>query len=395
MTPGAAHAGIAVLVNGLAALLLCAPSAAAEPDLRQARTAGPLTVYPDNNRRNLFYYRPGDLRIATRENDAPDVHLLHVRYTGSVVNRDQGTTILRSIFTVRVVMNGPTPMELSAARTALAADLGGAIELRPLPIRRLESVIVYAPISPTAADRQPSPSTPMPPGHFEEGETAPSRDGYWTERVYTLGLGPEDAQLLSSALEHGQVALSIGYAFLADGIGPDQPLQELSGSPALVEALTKVIAPPASSATGGPDSRREQRPAHLVRAGAIAVTADLRRWPQLLRRLDVNEAAPPGYAALDVYCYDFNQGESPLYEKQIEIEAAGVGGPVTLTTSFSRSQPDIYARSLRFPVAVRLDRPYRFRVVEIAADGSSRTTAWRQQTSWTALLDVTAQGDHQ
>ena len=126
----------------------------------------------------------------------------------------------------------------------------------------------------------------------------------------------------------------------------------------------------------------------------MGVTADLSRWPAIVRRVDINESAPPGYAALDVYCYDFSQGaESSLYEKQVEIEAAGVGGrPVTLTASFTRSQPDLYARSLRFPVAVRLDRPYRFRIVQVAQDGTSTTTPWRDRPSWTDLLDVTEGG---
>ena len=38
---------------------------------------------------------------------------------------------------------------------------------------------------------------------------------------------------------------------------------------------------------------------------------------------------------------------------------------------FGRDQPDLYARSVRFGVAVRLDRPYRYRVTEIADDGTS------------------------
>ncbi len=121
------------------------------------------------------------------------------------------------------------------------------------------------------------------------------------------------------------------------------------------------------------------------------------RWPRIIRRIDINESAPPGYAALDVYCYDFSQGtDAARYETQVEIQAAGVGGkPVALSATFSRTQPDLYARSLRFPVAVRMDRPYRFRVLSIAQDGTSKTTPWRERLGWTELLDVTAQGDHQ
>ena len=371
------------LLCASAGILGRATRAEAVPDLRVGRNAGPLTVYPDDKRPNVFYYPPGELAVATRDGGAPDIHLLHARYTGSVVNRDQGTAVARSIFTVRVVMSGPAPSDLSAARQALAASGGARVELRPLPIRRVESAIVYA-----AATAGAPPLQPLPAGHFEEAESAPPREGYWTERVYTLGLGPEDAQLLSAAFERGAVALSVGYAFLADGIGPDRPLAQLSGSPALVEQLKKALEPP-SETPGG----TRQGP-YLVRAGAVGVTADLSRWPQIVRRVDINESAPPGYAALDVYCYDFSQGaESSLYEKQVEIEAAGVGGrPVKLTASFTRSQPDLYARSLRFPVAVRLDRPYRFRTVEIAQDGTSTATPWRDRQAWTDLLDVTEGG---
>lgn len=399
--PARARARSRVAFQSGLMFLLCASPALATPDLRQPRLAGPLTVYADEVRRNLFYYPPGDLAIAVGDEGEPDIHLLHARYTGSAAMGDRGTAVVRSILTLRVVMAGPTPPELAEARKALVAAAGGPIELRPLPIRRLESAIVYAPIAPAGApDTAPPvaspdvrPPQPLPPGHFEASDApAPLPDSYWTERIYTLGLPPEDAQLLSNALERGLLVLSVGYAFFADGIGPDQPLQELSGSPALVSALKKTIAP----ATGSDDRAGDAAGPHIVRTGAIGVTADLARWPQLVRRVDINESAPPGYAALDVYCYDFAQGgESPLYEKQVEIEADGVGGRrVKLAASFSRSQPDLYARSLRFPVAVRLDRPYRFRVLEIAQDGTSTTTPWREQASWTELLDVTARGDH-
>ena len=377
------------------AVLTSAHPAYAVPDLRLGRAAGPLTVYPDDTVRTVFYYPPGDLTIAARDDGSPDLHLLHARYTGSIVTRDQGTAVIRSILTVRLVMSGPLASQLAAARQALAAAAGGAVELRPLPIRRVESAIVYASsdAAPTT-DGAAAPTTPLPPGHFEATDAALPREGYWTERVYTLGLPPDDAQLLSTALSRGSVALSIGYAFLSTGIGPDQPLQQLSGTPALVDQLRKQIEPPKPTAAGGAPDGKDAPVVHVVRAGAVDVSADLRKWPQLLSRVDINESAPPGYAALDVYCYDFAQGgDSALYEKQIEIEAVGVGGRrVVLIAAFNRSQPDLYARSLRFPVAVRLDRPYRFRITRISPDGTATTTPWRDRLSWTDLLDVTSDG---
>ncbi len=380
-----------LLVTQLAALLIGVSSAVALPDLRQPRTAGPLTVYPDDVRRNLFFYPPGDIAIGSRQSGEPDVRLLHARYTGSAATGDSGRIVLRSIFSIRLVMTGPSLPQITEARRALTASVGGTVELRPLLIRRLESAIVYATAAPPAVAEPPgtqdAKEQTLPSGHFEAAEGAPPREGYWTERNYTLGLGPEDAQLLSSSLERGGLALTVGYAFLADGIGPDRPLQELSGSPAVVNELKKLL----ESRSDAGDGKSKL---HIVRAGAVGVRADTARWPGVVQRVDINESAPPGYAALDVYCYDFNQTTTPeLYEKQVEIEAEGVGRqPVRLTATFSRFQPDLYARSLRFPVAVRLDRPYRFRVVEIAEDGTSRSTPWRERGSWTELLDVTAQG---
>src|SRR5438132_10451484 len=123
------------------ALLASAAPALAAPDLRQARRAGPLVVYADDARRSLFYFPPGDLAIPTGGQGEPDVHLLHARYTGSAATGDRGTAVVRSIFTVRLVMSGPTLQQINDTRLALAAAGAGSIELRPLPIRRLESAI--------------------------------------------------------------------------------------------------------------------------------------------------------------------------------------------------------------------------------------------------------------
>jgi hypothetical protein len=165
------------------------------------------------------------------------------------------------------------------------------------------------------------------------------------------------AQLLADSMRQGRLLLSLDYAFHA--------------RPAKAEKEDADV---------------------LVRAGATTIAVDIERWPTLLRRIDVNEQLPPGYAALDVYCYDFNNGLRPdLYEKQVEIEADGVGGgKVVASTTFGRTQADLYARSVRFPVAVRLDRPYRFRVSETATDGRARPAAWATAVSWDRILDVTS-----
>ena len=367
------------LLSGV--LATSSSSVLAQPDLETGRQAGSLTVYGDDRRPGLYYYAPNGLILAELLPGQPDLHFLQMRYTGTMATGDQGNMGYRSLLQFRVVMPAIGAQELHAAERMLATKTG-SVELRPLPIRRVEAVLVYAPLT---RDAQQSTPQQLPAGHFQEAEDEKEArsDVYWTERIYTLTLDNDTSQLFWSALQQGQVVLSVGYAFMADGVANEAPQVKLTGPAELTDALRARID------AGSTDPR--QRPAFAIRAGAFAVTVDAIKWPDLFKRVDINERMPPCYAALDVYCYDFQKQEAGIYEKRVDIEADGVGGrPVSIQARFQRKQPDIYARSLRFPFAVRLDRPYRYRVVTILSDGRIQETPWQVRTSWTQLLDVTA-----
>ncbi|PYQ06976.1 MAG: hypothetical protein DMF82_04875 [Acidobacteria bacterium] len=327
-----------------------APAAAGRPNLDAPRPLGSLTLYSDDQRPGLFFYGPGELAVVRGGDGRPDLHFIQMRYTGSVVTADRGRILQRSLLSFRVAMQAPSAADLQAARRSLAPG-PAPIEFRPLPIQRLEAALVYAPVGRAE-------EASLPPGHFEEGEADASKapGTFWTSRSYMLGLDPETSELFGGALAKGQVVLSMSYSFYAVGAGsePSKP--------------------------------------RVVRAGAFAISVDAARWPDFLRRVDINERVPPGYPLLDVYCYDFRDALRPaLYEKQVEVEAEGVGGrAVVAGARFGRDQPDLYARSVRFGVGVRLDRPYRYRVTETADDGTSAIGAWQARESWTDLLDVTA-----
>jgi len=338
------------LVLAAAVPAALASPVAARPNLNAPRPLGNLMVYADDQRPGLFYYGPGELAVVHGPDGRPEIHFVQMRYMGSVVTADRGRLLQRSLLGFRVAMEGPNAADLQAARRALAG--AGPVDLRPLPIRRLEASLVYAPVG------RAEETAALPSGHFEDAESdVPARPGvFWTTRSYALGLDPATSELFGGALAKGQVVLSLSYAFYAAG-----------GAPASAEA------------------------SQIVRAGALSISVDARRWPDFLRRVDINERVPPGYPLLDVYCYDFRDSlRPPLYEKQVEVEAESVGGRMVVSRArFGRDQPDLYARSLRFGVGVRLDRPYRYRVTEISDDGTSAVTAWRARASWTELLDIT------
>lgn len=353
----------------------------ASPSWRTQRVIGSLICYQDDVRPNRWYYTPGELQVAADPEGKPDFRFLETRYMGTAAARDQGTFTARSLVTFRVKLPRAPAEELARAARELGGS--GSVELRPYPIRRIETALVYASIG--APD-----TTALPAGRFESSEegAGPTAERYWTERVYTMGLDELTAQAFRAALEKGQVYLSLGYAFVGPALSSDWGIGELTGPGAIVSELRKTLAAGGAQDSAATDSVR----LHVVRAGAIEIGLDTKRFPDLMHRVDLNDRAPPGYAALDVYCYDFNNEIRPdLAEKQIEIDAEGVTGKrVRLSASFTSDQPDLYSSGIRFPVAVRLDRPYRYRVHEIKRDGMERAGPWRESASWSRILDVTS-----
>lgn len=355
--------------------------AAAAPSWRTQRLIGSLILYQDDARPSRWYYAPAELQVAADPDGKPDFHFLDTRYMGTAVSRDQGTFTTKSLVTFRVKLPRASAADLGNAARELAAG-GGPVEIRPFPIRRIETALVYAAIG--GPD-----TTALPPGRFESSEdAAPTGESYWAERIYTMGLDDLTAQAFRAALEKGQVYLSLGYAFVGPALSSDWGMGELTGSGVLVSELKKSLAAGGAGDSAATDSVR----LHVVRAGAIEIGLDTKRYPDLMRRVDLNDRAPPGYAALDVYCYDFNNELRPdLAEKEVEIDAEGITGKrIKLSASFTSDQPDLYSSGIRFPVAVRLDRPYRYRVHEITKSGMEHAGPWRENASWAHILDVTS-----
>lgn len=383
-TPGPSPAGVPAPARARAwAVALClgatllAASAHARPDLASRRMVGPLVVFADDARADLFHVLPPEPEVATGPDGRPDLALLSLRYTGNALSRDRGLALHRTVLTLRVKLPPHARADLDRAARALASG-GREPELRPLPIRRIESAVVFAPIG-----RADSTARVLPGGDLVADGSA---DGAaWNERVFTLALDSLSAQVLQAALARDQLAMSFAWAFVADGRVANEPFGDVQGPPELVRALRERLAAAADSAGRDSTSRR------VVRAGAFRIGVDLRTWPGVVRRVDVDAQAPAGFAAIDVYCFDFRDVRRPdLFEKRVEIEAESVGGrPVRQQAVFARERPDVFAVGLRFPVAVRLDRPYRFRVVESRPDGTSTTGPWQPGRAWLALLDVT------
>jgi hypothetical protein len=384
-------------VKGLGALALTAlagfllltvqPHAIASPLLGSARDAAGLRVYADSDSPTRFYYAPDSLQIASDENSSPQVSFLQMRYMGTSSTSDKGDFRTMSILSFGVELKSADSKRLDAAKRALRNEGKTVYRLSPLPIRKIEATLNYTPLADSQTQAPSGEAKPVGNGELRESDEKKMSYGYWTERVFTIAPDDATSQALWEAFQKGWVMLSLSYSFHADGIAPENEKPKVEGN---VELPLEEAADDAEPEEQQPDPR-------VILADVVAVRVDAKQHPDRFQQIDINENVPANYAALSVYCYDFNNSLRPdLYEKTIEIEATSVTGkPIVREITFSKAAPDIYSASVRFPFAVSLKHAYRYRIREITNGGESTTKRWQDGKPWTQILDVTTPPEEQ
>ncbi len=326
---------------------------------------------------NQYYYLPTGLELMRAADGRPSFQMLQMRYTGTALVGDQGD---REFF--NVVQIGVERLPLEAAKlAALRAALGRRASLDPLPISNLEAYLVM----PLADDAGRHQRIGRPTGMEGDGQ---DKKNTWTKRHFTVRMGPNEAGLLWDGVEDGQLSFSIGYAYYADVVNDVVGSFNVSGDSASVASLEEALAESfATDSTASP---------HVVLAGTIPIDLDPDAWPDMCRRIDLNDGAPPAWAFLEVRCYDFANALRPdLAMKSVEIEATGVtGNKVSLKPiRFMAARAAAHTRQVRFPYAIDLRKPYRYRVTEYNEDGTRNAGTWTTAKDWTSLLDLTTRPD--
>jgi hypothetical protein len=361
------------LTAGLPLLMLAAAPAAALPVFGSEREVAGIRVYADDRSPTTFYYGPGKLAIVRDTEGRPEIRFLQTRYTGTAVGGDRGQFRTWSTLTFKVRMEGVEGPALKAAQDRLRAEGKRILRFRALPVRRIETTLNYVPLKEGAEPEKPAPAGK---GSLEAGEGNAPEGEFWMERIFTLAPDDLTSQALWEAMKGGKVILSLSYAFHAAGVlAKDQK-----------PVVTGNVPIPVAVPGGAPGEGMQ-----VVGADTVAITVDAARIPDCLKRVDLNEQVPANYAALSVYCYDFNNELRPdLEEKLIEIQATSVTGkPVVKEVSFSRSSPDVYSATARFQFAVSLKHPYRYRIREVTREGEVRASPWRDGKPWSQMLDLT------
>ena len=373
----------------------CAGKAKAFPDFSSRRIIQGVAVYQDAQQPHQYYYVPGSIKVIHDARGKPDFRFVQMRYTGSKARADQGSYRFKSLLQLRVGIEWLDSKVYEAVENELSQQEGWMVTLSPLPLQRIEAVLVFASIS-----QQNTTQPHMVSGGFmDTPEAAEENHVLWKERIFTIRLDNYTSQAFWDTFQKGQSHLSVAFSYYAYGVYKDSTNMQTAVNDQLKVALDPLTQN---------DSLQRAMQHHfrevladldkqagvqtrMVMADAFQLIVDAQQHPELMEKVDINEHAPSSYSLVDVYCYDFNnQLRNDLHAKKVEIKATGVNGKlVTTSVIFREKEPDLYVRSIRFAHAVRMDLPHQYRIVEISKEKGIQPGAWVARTSWDAIMDVT------
>lgn len=346
----------------------------AQPDAASKQIINDMIIYQDYKDKERFYYIPYGLKLITDSDGKPKFKFIQMRYTGTYTYGDQGSHRFRSLLNFSVSQHVPTNQEKKDVTDALLSTGVNVKSFQPIPLSNIETTLVHA-ADVLVAD---SLKHKISGGFFENN----IKNTNWQEKDFTLRLNNDDAQLFWNSFQGNQPTLSLNYTYKAEltNINPEEFITE--GSETFEERMGAFVTEKDST------SNLQEI---VIKSDAFPITIDTKKWPNLIKKIDINEQVPSDYAALDVYCYDFNNKiRNDLYAKIIELKAIGVGGnEVIFKDIFSTKNSDEYAKNIRFNYAVKLSEPYQYRITEIRLDGSVERLKWVTSTSWHQILDIT------
>jgi len=267
----------------------------AQPDFNQLVEYEGIRCFLDTKKENVAYYSPGKLSVATDREGKPDFNFLQTRYTGSSVYDGRNSYRFNSIISFRVIMEKIPAGKIKKIKNAIFPRKNDPL-LLPLPVSNIKTNLIFIPVEEVQADTD---STVFTGGNLSsESNKGLNRKGtYWREREFSLRLDNHSSQALWEMLDNKQTLMSLSYAFFSEGT--KQPVEEI-----ISDAERKIFEQMLDQYEENEDSAEIKE--ICIKSDAFAIRIDTKKWPELMNKVDINEQVPPGYAAIEVRCYDFN-----------------------------------------------------------------------------------------
>lgn len=339
----------------LSLVLLIASLAGAGPGMGwplagEVRVIEGLRCFPDHRDRELWWFLPQRLELVD-VSSRPGFSFHRYRYKGSAATGDANEFWARGVLGFSVEFR-TDPEVVSGAKAALEQRERHRVRMEPLPIERVESVLVYA-----GADSETS-------GSLASGEWK-SDEGSWQRRSYTLGLEPRTSELLWEAFHADGLVLGLSYT--------------LSGR-------TLDSRPPSASS----DDQEAEPDERVLSGDSLAVRVSPKECPECFRTFDLDAQVPADYPFLEVYCHDFESSDVPsdLELVVVQVKATAVNGDRPVEQVEFVAGDGASKASVKFRFAVELGEGYEYQVTR-ESSFSSESEPWRKVELWTGSLDVT------
>ncbi len=325
------------------------------------------TVLKDHELPHVYYLVPPPPSIAIDDEGKPEVHLSLTYYSGTELRNDIDKKWAKwrlHIELVRASISRSTRNEIIAELSNIG-QTNRSIVLRDLPIISVPTEVTYSSID--TPESQISLSKAEIVGSDPAIDRSPQGDqSYWTRRVLSFSLSENDGTAMRAAFDAGGSLMAISSAYRAVGV--------------LAQDTDKT-------------SSDYVQTSNEVSSSAVRIQIDKNAYPEYLRIIDLNSVSPPGYVGLTFLCYDFSDVPNldTVLFKKVELEAAGVTGRVIKTSiAFQRSKQGITQRFAKFPHAVRVDQPFRYRVKTYDLAGVLQVGPWISINNWITPIDVTS-----
>ncbi len=381
-----------VAAAGVLLIALLCGHAAALPLLTVRETIEGLVIYPDDKEARVFYYVPGRIELAETDG-TPQFSFRRMRYAGTRLMGDQGTFRGRGDISFTVRFENLSD-KVAKAHAVLKRTRNRRAVLLPIPVDTVEAELVYSVIE--GGDVQQGER--LATGLWAEPPTQPATEGpsagQWESKSFTIALNPRTTQLMWQAYEEHAVLLSLNYAVVAKGVS-DLDVLPLEAQRRLDELRRQMHGDKDDGEQYEPTEIELETISRTVLADALQISVSPSEHPECFRSVDLDAEIPAGYIFLDVYCYDFqNDPDTTIAKKSVEIRGTGIaGGRPKVKVDFRRSTPDETMQSVRFELAVDLDKGFEYRIVDYDDEGTVTKTDWVAVADWTGVLDISTEYD--
>ena len=309
-------------------------------DISVSSDSDKIRIYRDHKNKKKWYVTPA--KIILNSLDGPGYSLDLMRYKGRKGSGDADKFWIKSVLHLQLKKKHDKKI-MSSIRKALKQEGHKVLSIKQMPIVGSRIKVLM--------------------GDLQNDWTRYSK---WSDKSIAIALNNHLSQILwdsaQKTKDEQQQLMSIEVQTLAKGVRK-------------------------SEAEIGDSKKSKWNDAEIEISETISVMLDAPKYPELFRRTDLDANIDFGYTGMDVFCFDFLEGNYPdLYAVLVDIKIKTEDRDLIKQLRFDDESD--YRYRIDFGIAKSLDEPYMVRLTYIDKDGVKNQGKWFRKDG-ELMLDVT------